>query len=150
MAKTGATGTKRRAVAQAVEDVFGPPGAGRGRKQPKRIDTSEVQGPGSYILVGRPLWGELIEVSRQLETNEIDREQFGRKTRALCIYGWNWLDDAGQEMMPPRLDPDVMGRLTDEEFAFLVEVTKEEDEATKSSGDTTVQGAVDGEGSGAS
>ncbi|MBU0847016.1 hypothetical protein KKH23_07470 [Patescibacteria group bacterium] len=95
-----------------------------------QLDSSKVQGEGSYVIVRRQIveemrtflssetWAELQKSLKDDATGgavviDIAKEASGR------IIEWNWVDDNDDPLPLPKDDPEVFDRLTDQEFMFL-------------------------------
>jgi len=78
------------------------------------VDSSEVQGEGSYVKFCRLTYGEmrpLLERTETLLTTDL---------LAASIVEWNWVDDNGDPLPIPNSDPDVMKTvLVHEEINWL-------------------------------
>lgn len=114
------------------------------RQNVKRVDSEQVQGAGSYVMVermtvkkGKELQAlrremdkqERIEKAMQEQDPEWEPEE-GTGSEALSlkiasaimvdhIKGWDWVDNEGNPLPLPSADIDVIDLLTDEEMQFL-------------------------------
>jgi hypothetical protein len=110
------------------------------RKGFVRVDSSEVQGEGSFALVRKLSYEQKRMATRMvakankgvLPSNvdamsgmEVgtefldDNDEFTRSLLVENVLQWNWVDFDGKPLPLPKDDPDVIARLTDEEVEFL-------------------------------
>jgi len=100
------------------------------RQSIKRIESTEVQGEGSYVVVRRQLVSEMRKFASGETWKQIQKMQSGElEDPALAlamaqeaterVIEWNWVDDDDNPLPLPKDDPEVFDKLTDEEFAFL-------------------------------
>lgn len=98
------------------------------RQSRKKYDSAKVQGNDSWVLVERMTVADLREA--QDTPAEQDMEYtlglFERK-----VIDWNWVDSDGALMPNPQEDPGVLDTLTDQEFGFLVDCIKGNEEELK-------------------
>lgn len=89
-----------------------------------RIDSSEVQGPESFVLVKSPSWG-LLRKAQRLSADGADAAtlgvEFAEEMVRESIIDWNWTDDNDEPLPSPAKDKSVVEKLTAEEVSFLVE-----------------------------
>jgi len=83
-----------------------------------RVDSAEVQGEGSFVLLKRPSWSEMREYMEG--KNEDDPEIYGKAFAKLMVIDWNWVDDNGNPLPKPSDNPDVIDQLSIEESTFLM------------------------------
>lgn len=100
----------------------------------KRIETPELQGEGSYIIV-RPLEWKITKLAREflaigdvsVRTDMTDEQKIAHikeETRLteMCLFGsileWNWSDEEGRPLPLPRT-PEDLDALTNDEVSFL-------------------------------
>lgn len=109
------------------------------RKGFKRVDSSAVQGEGSYVEFYNLRLGQAREILRLgdevADNTEADIDATGQQFTKL-MRGWNWVDDEGKPLPLPAEDPAVLESLTLEEWNFLGEQVKamlspQQDEDTK-------------------
>ena len=88
-----------------------------------KIDSSEVQGEGSFIVVSSNIrWKQVRQLqkqSRDAETGETDNLELGMRTIAAMIVDWNWTGDDGEPLPAPAKDPSILDDLTQEEMTWL-------------------------------
>lgn len=107
-----------------------------------RVDSAEVQGEGSFVVVRKISYAQRQATSRLLATlyggqvpqNAVDLAAQGPISLAVLdgsdalaremvvgnVVAWNWVDDAGEPMPLPGIEPRVMDWLTEEEVKFIV------------------------------
>lgn len=89
-----------------------------------RIDSSEVQGDGSFVIVRSPSWG-LLRKAQKMTNSGADAAtvgiEFAEELVRETVLDWNWTDDADQPLPKPADDKAVIERLTAEEVSFLIE-----------------------------
>jgi hypothetical protein len=84
-----------------------------------RVDSAEVQGEGSFVLLKRPSWSEM----RKYMEGKIDAEDltvYGKQYLQMTVLDWNWVDDNGNPLPKPSDNPDVIDQLSIEESTFLM------------------------------
>lgn len=95
-----------------------------------RVDASDVQGEGAFVVVKKMQWGEIKALSKQqrkanklAKTDEEASEEMAidmtDKLIASRVLEWNWVDDNGDPLPQPKDNPEVIDMCTDEEFEFL-------------------------------
>ncbi len=88
-----------------------------------RIDSTQVQGPESYVVVKSPSWG-LLRKAQRMQADGADPGMVGVEFAEAMIQesvlDWNWADDQDAPLPTPVNDPEVVGLLTVEEVTFLV------------------------------
>lgn len=110
------------------------------RQGQMRVDSAEVQGEGSFVVVRRVSYEmrqratqmlaaanggvvprEMAQVSERMMSAEYlaQNDQFTRALLEQYVVDWNWVDYAGKALPLPADMPGVIGQLTDEEVAFL-------------------------------
>jgi len=92
------------------------------RKNIFRVDSGEVQGEDSYVVLRRPSWGaqKLFDQALQ-EQNVVEMTEKIERLLCECIKEWNWVDDDGNPLPTPHEDPSVLDRLVDTEITFLIQ-----------------------------
>lgn len=88
----------------------------------RRIDASSVQGEGAYIVV-RPLRvGEVRDIRQHGETmSDDERRALDNTLLQQNVVEWNWVDDDGNLLPLPSVEPSVIAEMTQEEFIFAVQ-----------------------------
>ena len=89
----------------------------------RRVETTEVQGEGAYVVVRVPTWGEQKAFRRRAEENEAQGkkvdEALVEETLIERVIAWNWSDENDVPLPLPKDDPSVLDRLTDEELTAI-------------------------------
>lgn len=111
----------------------------KGRKF-NRVDSAEVQGEGSFVIIQSPGFDALgnltaladllalIKLSedgdpKDIDLTQISPEAFGGMLSLLeaVVMEWDWVNDEGEPLPNPKDDPQVIRReLTQDEQAFLI------------------------------
>lgn len=89
-----------------------------------RVDSAEVQGLGSFVIIRSPSWGLLRKAQRLTDEGKNAAAvsvEFVDELIGESVLAWNWTDDNDQPLPAPAQDRSVIDRLTAEEVAFLVE-----------------------------
>jgi hypothetical protein len=105
-----------------------------------RVASDAVQGPDSYVVVRKLGYaqrqratnilteafggqlpknmdlGDLEQPRQVMEANDA----FTRDLLAVNVAAWDWVDDDGQPLPLPSVDPGVVDRLSEDEVAFIV------------------------------
>ena len=94
------------------------------RQNTKRVESEEVQGEDSYVILKRPLYGEGKETLERynkalLLEDEEEKRRLTEEFLVARVVDWNWVDDAGDPLPKPSDDPSVLDQLTDREMDFL-------------------------------
>lgn len=96
----------------------------RNKDKRVRIDSSEVQGEGSFVMVKSPSWG-LLRKAQKMTASGADAAtvgiEFAEEMVRETVMAWNWTDDADLPLPTPVEDKTVVERLTAEEVSFLIE-----------------------------
>lgn len=112
------------------------------RQNTIKLNSEEVQGKDSYVIVRRPTVAEVKqwqkesrdltkerkrkekelknnpELEEELEEGDIVIEMSSERL-ATHIVGWNWVDDDGNPLPNPNNNIEIFDILTDDEFTFL-------------------------------
>lgn len=89
-----------------------------------RVDSAEVQGIGSFVIIKSPSWGLLRKAQRLTDEGKDAAAvsiEFVDELICESVLAWNWTDDDDQPLPAPAQDKTVVDRLTAEEVAFLVD-----------------------------
>lgn len=94
-----------------------------------RIDSSEVQGPDSFVVLRKPSWKMMRQIVKQQQSSENDDAAIGMLALETImpdlIVDWNWAkEEADGEMIllpTPVTQPDILDELDFEEVMFLIE-----------------------------
>lgn len=104
-----------------------------------RVDSAEVQGDGSYVVVRKLRYAQRQQATRmmaaafggtlpqKLEGADITltsdflagNDAYTRDLLTANVIEWNWVDDTGKGLPLPSTEPGVIERLTDDEVNFL-------------------------------
>ena len=104
-----------------------------------RVDASDVQGDGAYVVVRKLGYAQRQMATRMMAdafggklpqnlqgaditlTSEFlaGNDAYTRDLLTANVIEWNWVDDAGKALPVPSADPSVIERLTDDEVNFL-------------------------------
>lgn len=87
------------------------------KQQLIKIESDEVQGPGSFVMIKPPKWGA-IRTAMQLSNEDIAGYSDG--FIAGTVESWNWTDDEGAPLLSPSQRPDVVEDLTFDEVRWLL------------------------------
>jgi len=110
------------------------------RKGARRIETTDLQGEGSYVIVRTLTYGQrrvargmfLRANGGQLPTKREDldikiderylqdNDDFTAQLLTQNVIEWNWVDEKGGPLPLPMDDPAIIDGMTDEEVGFLV------------------------------
>lgn len=99
-------------------------------RQLKRVDSSEVQGEGSYVVLKPPRWGDIKQL-RKLSDDDPESVATAEKVIADAVVEWNWADDAGQPLPLPSATPDVLDDLWATEVTWLLKALTLDTEQAK-------------------
>lgn len=95
----------------------------RQKNKQVRIDSNEVQGPESFVIVKSPSWG-LLRKAQRLTNEGADAGtlgvEFAEELVRESVINWNWTDDNDEPLPSPAQDKTVIEKLTAEEVSFLV------------------------------
>lgn len=101
-------------------------------RKPRKIDSAEVQGKDSYVIVTDMTVGDVkaIRVDNMDETIDLYTANAARIIAR--VLEWNWVDYDGDPLPPPDT-PDVVNLLTAPELDFLSDAVggRVEEEAQK-------------------
>lgn len=86
-----------------------------------RVNSAEVQGPESFVVVRRMTVGETKDMLKRGIDREAGLETYTENTGWVAehVVEWNWKDEDGNALPYPKNEPGVIDRLTNEELAFL-------------------------------
>jgi len=87
------------------------------KTQTRRIDTSPVQGEGSWVEATSPKVGE---IKRCNVGDAAEQYQAALDMLAAHILNWNWEDENGAELAIPSENTAVVDEMTNEEVVFLL------------------------------
>lgn len=95
----------------------------------RRVDTTEVQGEGSFVVVQRMTWGVMKNLLP--EADKLTQREVAVKLIPQLVIDWNWVDDDGKELPKPKDNPEVFDQVNDEELEFLLRCLDFEQADTK-------------------
>lgn len=85
-----------------------------------KVDTSSVQGEGSYLMLSALTLGEMRAIIERQDGEGAVRVPYAEI--APHITEWNWVNIKGEPLPFPSVDPGVLDFLTDEERQFVSRV----------------------------
>ena len=88
-----------------------------------RIESTEIQGEGSWVEFQRSTWGMIGQIP--------EGDRTGKRLLEMCIVGWNWTDDDGKPLPLPGETPGIIDTLPQEEANWLMQnsgIVKREDD----------------------
>jgi len=95
----------------------------RKHKKYRRVDSSEVQGEGSFVLLKSPGFSDLREIGG-LSTLEEDTSATVKAMIPLwasLVIDWDWVDDDDNPLPKPSDQPEVIDSLSFQEQQFLLD-----------------------------
>lgn len=96
----------------------------RMNKKFDKVDSEEVQGEGSWIVIRNPGF-ELFKNSNVGNIKEAeDNAELGYQAAKSLLYEWNWVDDEDNPLPQPKDNRDVFDELTIEEQWFIIQAAK--------------------------
>jgi hypothetical protein len=96
-----------------------------------RLDSSEVQGEGSFVVLRKPNWKAMRSAlgAFQAAGGEAEQATAGLAMMDAMLPGmivdWNWTDEAGDLLPLPSADPEAIGDLEPAEAIWLVQQASE-------------------------
>ena len=82
--------------------------------------TDEVQGEGSFVTMTALKVSEIRALRKaNADEGELDAFAEGLAMIATHVIAWDWVDDNGDELPLPGVDPEVMDKLTHQEADLL-------------------------------
>ena len=100
----------------------------RVNKKFRKVDSAEVQGEGSWIII-RNLGFDILSGQKdsgllsELQAADSNMDLAYRAVKAIC-YEWNWVDDNGKPFPQPKDDPEVFDELTVKEQWFILQAAE--------------------------
>jgi len=88
-------------------------------KSQRKVDSTEIQGEGSFIVIRTPTLGDV----RILWDRGIDEpsKEFSYEMLKLLVIEWNWVGDDGAPLPNPKDHPEAIENLPIHELVFLLE-----------------------------
>jgi hypothetical protein len=84
-----------------------------------KIDSEEVQGEDSYVVIRRPTWNDFEAAMNGEEPGEVSNVQVGKSVIVNLVEDWNWVDDDDEPLPSPT--PKLVAGLPFEELNFLID-----------------------------
>lgn len=94
------------------------------RQNTRRVKTPKLQGDDSFVEIRLLTFEEHRKLREEADKEQLSNWDYGKRLMALSIAEWNWVDNDGKPLPEPRIDPDVVDRLTEEEMMFLTGLLK--------------------------
>ena len=94
--------------------------AERINKLQKKVDSTEVQGKGSWVLLRSPVIDDLTALDMPPEGDRKAAIEFGRELLKSLVLDWDWVDDEDSPLPKPPDDPAIMSQLPLSEIMFLI------------------------------
>ena len=92
----------------------------RKHKLYRKVDSTEVQGDDSYVILKAMTYGDSkAYFGRITSDDKSEQYQVGNELLVKMIQEWNWVDDEGNPLPLPKDDPTVLDKLPIEEIVFL-------------------------------
>ncbi len=85
----------------------------------KRIDSAQVQGEGSYVLMKAPTIGDIRDGIIPDTTDKMANMDFAIGLLGKLVKEWNWVDDSGNPL--PQPDEALIKELPYAEIKFLMD-----------------------------
>jgi len=93
------------------------------QKITEKVESTEVQGEGTYIVVRKLTHGEAKAFDREFAKNAAAKNVAPLEDLIIeHLIEWNWSDAEGVPLPLPREDPTVLDRLLEPELLFLLDV----------------------------
>ena len=99
----------------------------RANKKKQKIDSKEVQGKDSWVIMMTPTFEDYKAVETGVPTDDKDSDammNFGIALLKLLVDSWNWVDDEGEPLPDPSKNPEIIDALPLQELVFLVQALK--------------------------
>lgn len=91
------------------------------QSQIMRIESTEVQGDDSFVVLRKLTVGEVEILQKRKEREKWTDYLFGMRILASRIVEWNWVDGDGNPLAQPSDKPEVIRLLTEDETKWLAE-----------------------------
>jgi len=96
--------------------------AQRKHKLFRKVDSTEVQGEGSYVILKAMTFGDMKVYAGYLDSSDkTEQYKLGYDLLKSLIMEWNWVDDDGKPLSLPKDDDAVLDLLPIEELTFLTD-----------------------------
>ena len=96
--------------------------AHRKHKLYRKVDSAEVQGEGSWVLLKAPTLDEIAGAELPSEGDQKQAMEFGATVLGKLVIDWDWVDDDDQPL--PKPTPEIVRALPYAEIMFLMEATE--------------------------
>ena len=94
--------------------------AQRKHKLFRKVDSIEVQGEGSYVVLCAMTYGDSKAYFNRITSDDKSEQyQVGNELLIKMVHEWNWVDDDGKPLPLPKDDPSVLDSMPIEEIVFL-------------------------------
>ena len=91
----------------------------RKNKLYRKVDSEEVQGEGSWVLLKSPTLDEIRGAEMPADGDTTASVDFGASILGQLVKDWNWVDDDGEPM--PKPTPELVAKLPYAEIMFLMD-----------------------------
>lgn len=91
----------------------------RKHKLLRKVDASEVQGDGAWVLLKAPTLEDIRGYALPKDGDTTGAMDFGMVVIGKLVKGWNWVDDDGNPLPEPT--PEIVASLPYAEIAWLME-----------------------------
>jgi len=85
----------------------------------RRVDSEQVQGTGSYVLMKSPTIEDIREGQLPDTSDRMASMDYGVGLLGKLVKGWNWVDDNGDPLPDPSVE--VINGLPYAEIKFLMD-----------------------------
>jgi hypothetical protein len=92
------------------------------RKGTERVISTEMQGDDSWVEYRVPLVEESERLAFVQGLTTVEAMRIGYDIIATHVIEWNWVDAEGVPLAQPSGDPDVVRKLTNWEYKWLIDL----------------------------
>lgn len=85
----------------------------------RRVDSPELQGEGSYVVITSPKVREIRRVQNAPRGEDYEASLALLENH---IVDWNWEDEEGKPLALPKDNPAILDELTNDEMIYLLKV----------------------------
>ena len=85
----------------------------------RKIDSSEVQGKNSFVLMQAPTMGDIQAIALPNTTDKNANMEYAMFLLGRLVKNWNWVDDNGDPLSKP--SEEVIMNLPYAEIKFLID-----------------------------
>lgn len=93
----------------------------RVNKSRKKVDCTEIQGEGSFVVIRAPTWEDYEAALQTQNGKPVTDQELGGKIIGRIVESWNWVDDDGNPL--PQPTPENVKQLPFPELDFLLRAT---------------------------